>query len=96
LNTLWSGISEAIGESRQLDESQLDKVVSTAISRDPEKALAEGIIDGISYKDEYDEALKQAIKTDLNPVSAESKLNQINVSAYSRTWGLTRQKPKTE
>ena len=88
LNTLWSGVSDAIGESRQLDESQLDKVVSTAISRDPEKALAEGIIDGISYKDEYEEALKQAIKTDLNPVSAESKLNRINVSAYSRTLGV--------
>ena len=88
LNTLWSGVSEAIGISRQLDESQLDQVVSTALSRDPEKALDHKIIDRIGYKDQYEEALKRALKTDANPVSAASKLNQLSVSAYARTLGV--------
>ena len=88
LNTLWSGVSEAIGISRQLDESQLDQVVSTALSRDPEKALDHKIIDRIGYKDQYEEALKLALKTDANPVSAASKLNQLSVSAYARTLGV--------
>ncbi|MBL6610985.1 MAG: signal peptide peptidase SppA [Flavobacteriaceae bacterium] len=88
LNTLWLGVSEAIGISRQLDESQLDQVVSTAVSRDPEKALDHKIIDRIGYKDQYEEALKRALKTDANPVSAASKLNQLSVSAYARTLGV--------
>lgn len=88
LNTLWSGVSEAIGISRQLDESQLDQVVSTALSRDPEKALDHKIIDRIGYKDQYEEALKRALKADANPVSAASKLNQLSVSAYARTLGV--------
>ena len=88
LNTLWVGVSEAIGISRQLDESQLDQVVSTALSRDPEKALDHKIIDRIGYKDQYEEALKRALKTDANPVSAASKLNQLSVSAYARTLGV--------
>ena len=88
LNTLWVGVSEAIGISRQLDESQLDQVVSTALSRDPEKALDHKIIDRICYKDQYEEALKRALKTDANPVSAASKLNQLSVSAYARTLGV--------
>lgn len=88
LNTLWSGVSKAIGISRQLDESQLDQVVSTALSRDPEKALDHKIIDRIGYKDQYEEALKRALKTDANPVSAASKLNQLSVSAYARTLGV--------
>ncbi len=88
LNTLWADVSEAIGISRQLDESQLDQVVSTALSRDPEKALDHKIIDRIGYKDQYEEALKYALKTDANPVSAASKLNQLSVSAYARTLGV--------
>lgn len=88
LNTLWAGVSEAIGISRQLDESQLDQVVSTALSRDPEKALDHKIIDRIGYKDQYEEALKRALKTDANPVSAASQLNQLSVSAYARTLGI--------
>ena len=88
LNTLWLGVSEAIGISRQLDESQLDQVVSTAVSRDLEKALDHKIIDRIGYKDQYEVALKHALKTDANPVSAASKLNQLSVSAYARTLGV--------
>ncbi len=85
LNSLWAGVSEAIGTSRQLDQTQLDNVVSTAIARDPEKALQQGVVDGILYKDDYEESLKRALKTDANPVSAASKLNELSVASYSRT-----------
>lgn len=85
LNSLWAGVSEAIGTSRQLDQTQLDNVVSTAIARDPEKALQQGVVDGILYKDDYEESLKRALKTDANPVSAASELNELSVASYSRT-----------
>lgn len=85
LNSLWTGVSEAIGTSRQLDQTQLDDVVSTAIARDPEKALQQGVVDGILYKDGYEESLKRALKTDANPVSAASELNELSVDSYSRT-----------
>lgn len=85
LNSLWAGVSKAIGTSRQLDQAQLDNVVSTAIARDPEKALQQGVVDGILYKDDYEESLKRALKTDANPVSAASKLNELSVASYSRT-----------
>lgn len=87
LDTLWEGIAEAISASRGFTDAELHEVVSTALSRDPQRALSAGVIDRIAYRDDYEAALKRAVQADPNPVSASSRLNEISVTAYARTLG---------
>lgn len=84
LASLWNEVSSEIRDNRGLDEASFEAVVHSAEARDPERALELGIIDRIAYRDSYEEALKLAVNTDSNPVSAGSALNTMNVSSYSR------------
>lgn len=84
LASLWNEVSSEIRDNRGLDSASFEAVVHSAEARNPEHALALGIIDRIAYRDSYEEALKLAVNADSNPVSAGSALNTMSVSSYSR------------
>jgi protease-4 len=84
LASLWNEVSSEIRGNRGLDSASFEAVVHSAEARNPERALALGIIDRIAYSDSYEEALKLAVNADSNPVSAGSALNTMSVSSYSR------------
>ncbi len=84
LASLWNEVSYEIRSNRGLDSASFEAIVHSAEAREPERALALGIVDRITYKDSYEEALKRAVNADSNPVSAGSALNTISVSNYSR------------
>ena len=84
LASLWNEVSSEIRGNRGLDSASFEAVVHSAEARNPERALALGIIDRIAYRDSYEEALKLAVNADSNPVSAGSALNTMSVSSYSR------------
>ena len=84
LASLWNEVSSEIRHNRGLDSASFEAVVHSAEARDPERALALGIIDRIAYRDSYEEALRLAVNADSNPVSAGSALNTMSVSSYSR------------
>ena len=84
LASLWNEVSSEIRDNRGLDLASFEAIVHSAEARDPERALALGIIDRIAYRDSYEEALKFAVNADSNPVSAGSALNTMNVSSYGR------------
>ena len=89
LASLWDEVSSEIRTNRGIDSSDFEAVVNSAEARDPERALALGIVDQIAYKDTYEEALKRAVNADSNPVSAASTLNTMSVSSYSRVQTVT-------
>lgn len=84
LASLWNEVSSEIRDNRGLDSASFEAIVHSAEARDPERALALGIIDRIAYRDSYEEALKLAVNADSNPVSASSALNTMNISSYGR------------
>ena len=84
LASLWNEVSSEIRGNRGLDSASFEAVVHSAEARNPERALALGIIDRIAYSDSYEEALKLAVNADSNPVSAGSALNTMSVSSYRR------------
>lgn len=84
LASLWNEVSSEIRDNRGLDSASFEAIVHSAEARDPERALALGIIDRIAYRDSYEEALKLAVNADSNPVSAGSALNTMNISSYGR------------
>lgn len=84
LASLWNEVSSEIRGNRGLDSASFEAVVHSAEARNPERALALGIIDRIAYSDSYEEALKLAVNADSNPVSAGSALKTMSVSSYSR------------
>ncbi|MCV6629115.1 MAG: signal peptide peptidase SppA [Flavobacteriaceae bacterium] len=63
LQDLWMTIKKEIGLSRSLGIDRLDAIADSLGARSPELALTNGMIDKISYLDQYEASLKLAAET---------------------------------
>ena len=59
--------------------------VNDLVTRDLDKAKELGLIGGLIYEDQYEDALKRAVGASKNDLSASSKLNTISSSSYFKT-----------
>ncbi|MDC6350051.1 signal peptide peptidase SppA [Zeaxanthinibacter sp. PT1] len=66
LGSLWSEMVDDIARSRQLDVTALNTIADTLGARMPEYAIANGMIDGTRYYDEYEAMLKGETGTDID------------------------------
>ena len=57
IHSLWVGMRDGIADSRGLTAESLDRIADTLGARNPEMALAAGLVDGITYRDTYEEKL---------------------------------------
>ena len=57
LGSIWEGMRDEIAESRGLSADSLDRIADGLAARDPARALATGLVDGILYKDQFEEKL---------------------------------------
>lgn len=57
VGSLWRGMRDGIAESRGIAPEALDRIADTLGAREPEMALAAGLVDGIIYRDAYEEKL---------------------------------------
>ena len=57
LQSIWEHIRKEVAESRNLAETELDRIADELLARNPEKALANGLVDGIVYRDVYEAKL---------------------------------------
>ncbi len=57
LSSIWKGMRAEMATSRGLEPDSLDRIADRLGARDPEKALAAGLVDGIIYEDQYEEKL---------------------------------------
>ncbi len=60
IQSLWTTISQDIGEARQLATDDLNRIADTLGGRTPEYALRAGLVDGILYEDQYEARIKKA------------------------------------
>lgn len=57
LGSIWQGMRAEMAESRGLEPDSLDRIADELGARDPGKALASGLVDGVIYEDQYEEKL---------------------------------------
>jgi len=82
LNSIWGSLRKAIGKSRHLSPERLDKIADSLLARTPERAKSVGLVDKISFYDQYKAELKQALGQDQN-----DKLNKIDLLDYTQSIG---------
>jgi protease IV len=79
VNSIWNSILKDISESRNLTLNDLNRIADEFRTRTPEMALEAGIIDGILYRDEVIDHLKERMEVD-----KDKKINLVGYGKYRR------------
>ena len=84
LNAVWETLRDEVAQSRGLEPATLDALADDLVVTDAEEALAQGIIDGLVYEDDFEDKIKATIevdpKEDLKVVDSD-KIN-IQIQEY--------------
>lgn len=84
LNAVWGTLRDEVAQSRGLEPATLDALADDLVVTDAEEALAQGIIDGLVYEDDFEDKIKAAMevdpKEDLKVVDSD-KIN-IQIQEY--------------
>ncbi|MDC0479332.1 signal peptide peptidase SppA [Flavobacteriaceae bacterium] len=84
LNAVWETLRDEVAQSRGLEPATLDALADDLVVTDAEEALAQGIIDGLVYEDNFEDKIKAAMevdpKEDLKVVDSD-KIN-IQIQEY--------------
>ena len=75
LESVWGTLRDEVAQSREMLPSTIDALADDLVITDAEEALAQGIIDGLIYEDDFENKIKPALKIEL-----KEELNTIDYS----------------
>lgn len=84
LNSFWQTISSEIADTRQISVSELDAIANGLQADLSEKAVSKGLLDGISYKNDYLGLLK--FKVGLDEEDDLSLVHYNDLLSINRTY----------
>jgi protease IV len=79
INSIWNSVLKDISESRSLTINELNRIADAFQTRTPELALEAKIIDGILYRDEAIDNIKERLGVD-----KDKKINLVSYNRYQR------------
>jgi protease-4 len=85
IDGLWGVVGAQMADQIEVSRVDFEGWVNDLVTRDLEKAKELGLIGGLIYEDQYEDALKRAVGASKNDLSASSKLNTISSSSYFKT-----------
>jgi protease-4 len=85
IDGLWKEVGAQMADQIKVSRADFEGWVNDLATRDLEKAKELGLIGGLIYEDQYEDALKRAVGASKNDLSASSKLNTISFSSYFKT-----------
>ena len=85
IDGLWDEVGAQMADQIEVSRADFEGWVNDLATRDLEKAKELGLIGGLIYEDQYEDALKRAVGASKNDLSASSKLNIISSSSYFKT-----------
>jgi len=62
LHSVWNSVLDAVSESRHIPKQELERIAAGTLVRTAEDAKSLKLVDRIAYEDEYDAAIRHAIK----------------------------------
>ena len=75
LESVWGTLRDEVAQSREMLPSTIDALADDLVITDAEEALAQDIIDGLIYEDDFENKIKTALKIEL-----KEELNTIDYS----------------
>jgi len=85
IDGLWDEVGAQMADQIEVSRVDFEGWVNDLVTRDLEKAKELGLVGGLIYEDQYEDALKRAVGASKNDLSASSKLNTISSSSYFKT-----------
>ncbi len=85
IDGLWDEVGAQMADQIEVSKADFEGWVNDLATRDLEEAKELGLIGGLIYEDQYEDALKRAVGASKNDLSASSKLNIISSSSYFKT-----------
>ncbi|MGB0838008.1 MAG: signal peptide peptidase SppA [Flavobacteriaceae bacterium] len=83
LGDLWSGIKVEVGQDRDLNEKELQRIADESLARSPQRAIKVGLIDELAYRDQYKDALVDQLDLDTyKSMDLESYMLGISSESY--------------
>ena len=79
LDASWETLRDEIAQSRKIVPSTLDALVDDLVINDADKALAQGIIDGLVYEDNFENKIKAALQIDPKEKLRTLNFNNLNI-----------------
>lgn len=86
LDTVWETLRDEVAQSRGIEPYTLDVLAEDLIVTDAEEALAQGIIDGLIYEDDFENKIKASMKIEPegNLEVVESGELNIKIQEYDK------------
>lgn len=78
LGSIWEGMRGEMAAGRNLEPDSLDRIADELGARNPGRALASGLVDGIIYQDQYEEKLLR------DSGGSDDKPERLPLSEYLR------------
>ncbi len=85
IDGLWDEVGAQMADQIEVSRADFEGWVNDLATRDLEKAKELGLIGGLIYEDQYEDALKRAVGASKNDLNESSKLNTISSSSYFKT-----------
>ena len=79
LDAVWETFRNEVSQSRGITSASMDKLANELVVNDAEEALANGIIDGLVYEDDFENKIKEVLKIDSNEGLNEVYFGDINI-----------------
>lgn len=77
LTSIWTAMLDDISNARGLSIDELNTIADTLGARTPELAIESGLLDGVAYKDEYEDVWRETLAVD-----SDAKVNTISLADY--------------
>jgi len=79
LDAVWETLRDEVAQSRGIAPATLDALADDLLINDAEEALAQGMIDGLVYEDDFENKIKAALKIDSKEDLEGVDIGEINV-----------------
>ncbi|MEK9516812.1 MAG: signal peptide peptidase SppA [Flavobacteriaceae bacterium] len=79
LDAVWETLRDEVAQSRGIAPATLDALADDLVINDSEEALAQGMIDGLVYEDDFENKIKAALKIDSKEDLEGVDIGEINV-----------------
>ncbi|MGB1971556.1 MAG: signal peptide peptidase SppA [Flavobacteriaceae bacterium] len=80
LNSVWETVRSEIQISRSLSIERLDEIAHGLLASQPQTAQEVGLVDGVTYSDEYKNKLKSAVGLATDDHLKKAKLRQLTAN----------------
>ncbi|NJB36184.1 signal peptide peptidase SppA [Croceivirga sp. JEA036] len=88
LTSVWDAMLVDIADSRKLSVSELNTIADTLGGRTAKMAVANGLLDGVLYLDEYENTIKETLG-----IAKDKKVNYVELGDYIKS-ANNKNKPK--